>query len=161
MPLNANIDGQIGTDNYESKENEYLMEEQARHVYKKVESSNLININMLKQEKEQDQELGKLDNTSEDIKPYRELILNNAEKIETVLSQMEQWSILSNVVNYIKYDRHPKNFHNLNISVVHKEKYKRKSNLEEEDRHVLKLDFGDTLEKLKGKYSDVYRGIQS
>ena len=26
-----------------------------------------------------------------DINPYRELIVNNAEKIETVLSQMEQW----------------------------------------------------------------------
>ena len=30
---------------------------------------------------------------SEDINPYRELMDNNAEKIETVLSQMEQWSI--------------------------------------------------------------------
>ena len=69
---------------------------------------------------------------------------------------MEQWSILSNVVNYIQYDRHPKNFHNLNIIAVNKEKYKRKSNIEEEERHVLELDFGDTLEKLKGEYLDVY-----
>ena len=23
---------------------------------------------------------------------------------------MEQWSILSNIVNYVKYDRHPKNY---------------------------------------------------
>ena len=30
-------------------------------------------------------------------------------------SQMEQWSVLSNIVNYIQYDRHPKNFHNLDI----------------------------------------------
>ena len=87
-----------------------------------------------------------------DITPYRELIVNNAEKIEIVLSQMEQWSILSNVVNYIQYDRHPKNFHNLNINTVNKEKYKRNSNIEEEERHVLELDFGDTPEKLKGEY---------
>ena len=45
---------------------------------------------------------------------------------------MEQWSILSNVVNYIEYNRHPKNFHNLNT----------------------------TLEKLKEEYLDVYKGIQ-
>ena len=37
-------------------------------------------------------------------------MVNNAEKVETVLSQMEQWLIISNVVNYIQYDRHQKNF---------------------------------------------------
>ena len=74
---------------------------------------------------------------------------------------MEQWSILSNVVNYIQYDRHPKNVHNLNISAVNREKYKRNSNIEEEERHLLELDLGDTLEKLKEKYLDVYEGIQS
>ena len=56
---------------------------------------------MLKQKIEQDQELSNLDDTSRDINPYRELIVNNAEKMETALSQMEQWSILSNVINYI------------------------------------------------------------
>ena len=100
--------------------------------------------------------MSKLDDTSRDVNPYRELIVNITEKIETVLSQMEQWSILNNVVNYIQYYRQPKNFHNLNISPVNKEKYKRNSNIEEE-RHVLELDFGDTLEKLKG----AYEGIQS
>ena len=35
---------------------------------------------MLKQEIEQDGELNRLDDTSRDINPYRELIVNNAEK---------------------------------------------------------------------------------
>ena len=100
------------------------MEDQARHVYKKVESGNIINMNTLKPEIEQDQELNKLDGTSGDINPYRELIVNNAEKI-TVLSQMEQWSILSNIVNYIQYDKNPKNFYNLNIRAANKEKYEK------------------------------------
>ena len=82
------------------------MEDQARHVYRKVESGNIININTLKQEIEQDQELNKLDDRSRDINPYRKIILNNEEKIETVLSQMEQWSILSNIVSYIQCNRH-------------------------------------------------------
>ena len=158
MPLNANIGEQIRTDNYKSKENRYLTEEQARHICKEVELGNMININKLKQEIEQDWELSKLDDTGGEVNPYRELIVNDAEKIETVLSQREQWSILSNVVNYIQYDRHPKNFHNLNISTVNKEKYKRKSNIEEE-RHVLELDFGNTPKKLKGEYLHVYEGI--
>ena len=41
-----------------------------------------------------------------------------------------------------------------------KEKYKRKSNIEEEERQILELDFGDIPEKLKEEYSDVYEGIQ-
>ena len=124
-----------------------------------MESGNIIDINTLKQEIEQDQELSNLDDTSGDINPYRELIVNNAGKIETVLSQMEQWSILSNVVNYIQYDWYSRNFHSLNISTVNKEKHKRNSNMKEEERDVLELDFGDTPEKLK-EYLDVYKGIQ-
>ena len=89
MPLNGNIGGQITSHKNKYKENKYLTEGQARHIYKKVESGNIININTLKQEIEQDQELNKLDDISGDINPYRESIVNNTEKIETVLSQME------------------------------------------------------------------------
>ena len=49
---------------------------------KKVQSGNIININTLKQEIEQDWELNRLDDTSRDINPYRELMVSNAEKIE-------------------------------------------------------------------------------
>ena len=54
------------------------------------------------------------------MNPYRELIVNNAEKIEPNLTQMEQWSILSNLLNYFQYDKHPKNYHSLNVSEVNK-----------------------------------------
>ena len=74
---------------------------------------------------------------------------------------MEQVSILSNMVNYKQYDRHPENFYNLNIRAANKEKYKRKSNIEEEERQRLELDFGDMPEKLKEEYPDIYHGIQS
>ena len=83
------------------------------------------------------------------------------EKTGAILLQMEQWSVLSNVVNYIQYDRHPKNFYNLNIRAVNKEKYKRKSNIEEVKRQMLELDFGDMPEKLKEEYLDICNGIQS
>ena len=48
------------------------------------------------------------------------MIVNNAEKIEPLLAQMEQWSILSNMFNYIQYDRHSKNYHSLGIGAVNK-----------------------------------------
>ena len=72
--------------------------------------------------------------------------MNNAEKTDTILSPMEQWSILCNIVNYIQYDRHPKNFYNLNIRAVNREKYKIKS-ITEKERQMLELNFGDMLEK--------------
>ena len=44
-----------------------------------------------------------------------------------ILSQMEQWSILSNIINYIQYDRHTKNFYNLSIKAVNKINHKSKA----------------------------------
>ena len=90
--------------------------------------------------------------------PYKELIVNNREKIELLLAQMEQWSILSNMLNYIQYDRHSRNYHNLGISTVNK--YKNHSDVKEE-RDMIELDFGPTLNILKEEYLDVYEGIQS
>ena len=57
---------------------------------------------------------------SGETNPCKGLIINNAENIEPLLTQMEQWSILSNTLNYIQYDRYPKNYHSLGISVVNK-----------------------------------------
>ena len=51
-----------------------------------------------------------MDDTSSDENPYRELIVINAGKIENTLSKKEQWSILSNVINYIQYSKNPKTF---------------------------------------------------
>ena len=73
---------------------------------------------------------------------------------------MEQWSILGNVVNYIQYDRYPKNYHNLDIKAVDQKRYKKKFNKEEE-RQMLELDFGNTPEKLKEEYLDMYKGVRS
>ena len=88
-----------------------------------------------------------MDNTSGDINPYQEIIVNKAERDNMILSQMEQWSILHNMVNYIRYDKHPKNFHNLDIKTTDQKNYK---------GQIVELDFGDTSEKLKGEYLDMY-----
>ena len=66
----------------------------------------------------------------------------------------------SNVINYVQYDRHPKNIYNLDIRVVDQKNHKKIYNKEQEGQ-ILELDFGDTPEKLKGEYLDMYEGIQS
>ena len=78
----------------------------------------MINTETLQQELEHEMQLNKIDDTNGDTNPYKEMIVNNAGKIEPLLAQMEQWSILSNTLNYIQYDKHPKNLHNLGIKAV-------------------------------------------
>ena len=70
---------------------EYLTMKQADYIYRKVELGSLINKNTMKEEIDQDVELDKMDDTSSDENPYRELIVNNAGRIENTFSQMEQW----------------------------------------------------------------------
>ena len=118
----------------------------------------MINGDTLQQELEHEKQLNKIDDTNGDTNPYKEMIVNNAEKIEPLLTQMEQWSILSNTLNYIQYDRHPKNFHNLGISAVNV--YKNHSDAKEE-KDMVEIDFGPTPDILKEEYLDIYKGIQS
>ena len=75
---------------------------------------------------------------------------------------MEQWSILSNVVNYVQYDRHSRNFHDLDIKTIDQKSHRKiYDKFMEEDGQILELDFGNMPEKLKGEYLDMYKGIQS
>ena len=80
------------------------------------------------------------------------MIVNNAEKIEPLSVQMEQRSILNNTLNYIQYERHPRNDHSLGISTVNK--YGKNSGIKEE-RDLGELDFGPTPDILKEDYLDV------
>ena len=58
--------------------------EQARYVYKKTESGEIINTETIQQELEQERQLNKIDDTNRETNPYRELIVNNVEKIRTI-----------------------------------------------------------------------------
>ena len=67
------------------------------------------------------------------------------------MTQMEQWSILSNVLNYIQYDKHPKTYHSLSINAVNKHR-----SITNEKGDIVELDFSVTPEVLKEEYLDVY-----
>ena len=76
----------------------------------------------MKEEIDPDVELDRMDDNSGDENPYRELIVNNAGKVESMLLPNEQWSILSNVINYVQYSKNPKNFHTMSIKPINKNK---------------------------------------
>ena len=48
---------------------------------------------------------------------------------------MKQWSILSNVVNYVQYNRHPKDFYNLDIRAVDQKRHKKYIIKKRKDRY--------------------------
>ena len=76
----------------------------------------------MKEEIDPEVELDKMDDDSGNKNPYRELIVNNAGKIENMLSQIEQWLILSNVISYVQYSKNPKNFHAMSIKPINENK---------------------------------------
>ena len=145
----------------ENREKGYLTVKQAKCIYRKVGSGNLIDKSMMRQEIDQDIEFNKMNDTNGNENPYRELIVNNAGKIETTLSQMEQWSIISNVLNYVQYDKHHKNFHSMSVSPINKTKCKIKSRKDEKERPISEIDFRDASDRLKEEYLDRCEGVKS
>ena len=118
---------------------QYLTRDQTRYIYKKVETGEMINTGMIQQEMEQEKQLGRIDDTSRETNPYKELIVNNAEKIEPLVIQMEQWSILSNVLNYVQHSRFNSMNHTLDVKAVNRHKPK-----PDTDREFKEADFGVT-----------------
>ena len=97
-----------------------------------------------------------MEDDSGEVNPYREFVVNNAEKVEMPKTQMEQWSIVSNLLNYIQHSKFNSMNHSLSVKPVNR--YKIKSN---EEREFMEVDFSTVLESLQDEYLDVYEGIQS
>ena len=120
LSLDFRIGGQSG-DRHPTV-GQYLTRDQARHVYKKVETGRIINADTVKHEIEQEKQLSQMDDNSDEVNPYRELVVNNAEKIEMQKTQMEQWSILSNLLNYVQHSKFNSMSHSMNIKPVNRYK---------------------------------------
>ena len=74
---------------------------------------------------------------------------------------MVNCSILGNIVNYVQYDRNPKNFHELNIKVLDQKSHRKMyDKLKDDKRQRLDIDFGGNPDKLR-EYLDMYEGVQS
>ena len=91
----------------------------------------MINTDMVQQEIEQEKQLSRIDDVSGKVNPYRELVVNNAEKVEMPKTQMEQWSILSNLLNYGQHSKFNCMSHSLSVKPVnrYKQNQMRKENL--------------------------------
>ena len=153
LPLDSRIVGQT-RDN--PTVGQYLTGDQTKYIYKRVQAGEMINSDTIQQEIEQEKQLGRIDDTSRETNPYKELIVHNVEKIEPLVTQMEQKSILSNVLNYVQHSR--LNSMNCTLDVKAMNRYKSKADT---DREFKELDFGATPQKLWEEYMDIYEGIHS
>ena len=64
---------------------------------------------------------------------------------------MEQWSILSNVINYVQYSKNPKNFHAMLIKPINKNKSNVGRKKEDKDRFSSQISLADTSDRLTEK----------
>ena len=147
LPLDSRIGGQ-SRDSHPTV-GQYLTRDQARHIYKKVETGEIINVDTVKHEIEQEKQLSQMDDDSGEVNPYRELVVNNAEKIEMQKTQMEQWSILSNSLNYVQHSRFNLMYHSLNIKPVNRYKMKPNDSSSPSEREFREVDFGANSQNLQ------------
>ena len=82
-----------------------LTADQARHIYKKVETDKIINIETMKQEIGDDRMTrNRFKEEEEDeieSNPYQMVILNETSRDDTKIEQMIDWSILSDLIKYV------------------------------------------------------------
>ena len=87
--------------------------------------------------------------------------MNNAGKIENTLSQMEQRSILNNVINYVQYSKNPKNFHAMSVKSTNKNKVNIGRKQGEKYRPTSEVCLMDMSDKLTEEYLDRHKGVKS
>ena len=158
LPISQNSGGN-DRNNYRSRD--CLTPQQTDFIYKKVELGSLINKNTIKEELDADIELDRMDDNSGDENSYKELIINNACKVENTLPQMEQWSILSNIINYVQYSKNPNNFHSLPIRPVKFKRVVKDTKGRNVNESLLEVNLVDILDRSKEEYLDRYEVVKS
>ena len=163
MPFCQNLGGsnnEVKDHSNRSKDKNCLTPQQTDFIYRKVELGSLINKETIREDLHLEAELDKINDNSGDGNPYRELIVNNAYKIENMLSQKEQWSILSNVINYVQYNKSPKNSHSMIIKPVNTNKIIKEIRRENKTESSLRESLTDSIDRSKEEYLDKYEGIR-
>ena len=67
------------------------------------------------------------DSELEEENSYQDMTVNNFEKknIDRNISQMEQGSILSNVINYVQYNRYPRDYFKSDIKALEQKNHRK------------------------------------
>ena len=74
---------------------------------------------------------------------------------------MEQWSILSNIINYMQYNKNPQNFHSMIIKPVNTNRINKETKGKSKNESLLRVNLADIPDRSKEEYLDRYKGIKS
>ena len=98
-----------------------------------------------------------MDNNNGDENPCKELIVNNANRIEASQSQMEQWSILSNFINYVQHSKNPRNFHFVTVKPA---KFNKMFKDKDKNEFLLRVNLLESSGRSEEEYLDRYEGVK-
>ena len=131
-----------------------LTMEQAKQIYDKIETGEMVKLRRL--DRQQGQNVLKRVTIISDTNPYEKALLSDRNLKRKANSQIEQWSILSDNIVYVKSE--DKDIMNgIDIKPIDYQEHKRmyrKMNKEGGER--IDIDFRDSLEVMKNRYMDVY-----
>ena len=138
----------------------YSTEDQTIYIYDKVESGDEIRKRKVNQEiRNNKMLLHKNLKGRKEINLYEKVLVSDIDTLDKNKSQMEQWSILSDNIVYVRsvgYD----DMSGVDIKMVdyreHKKMYKK---IGKEEGQMMNIDFGESPDVLKAKYMDVYEDV--
>ena len=135
-----------------------LTKDQTKHIYDKMETGEEIRIRKLVQQNIPDS--SKQETFANNVNQYVKALLNDR-YMRRSIAQMDQWSILSDNIVYVK-SKDSDIMNGIDIKSIdyreHKMMY-RKMNKEGGER--IDIDFGESLEVMKSRYMDVYDNVHA
>ena len=138
-----------------------LTEDQARHVYKMVETDKVINIETMKQEIEESEVTRnrlKEEEENTEINPYQMAILNKVSRDDIKTEQMIHWLMLGDLIKYIDGSSCSDMIPSLTVKPLDYWQYKRLYQSLKTDKD-LTSDVIFEGDKVKDEYFDRYDGI--
>ena len=136
-----------------------LTEEQTKYVYDKVELGDELKVRKVSHDIQNKLLLLKQLIERKDTNQYENVLVSDVNTMDKNKSQMEQWSILSDNIVYVRLVGND-DMNGIDIKMAdyqdHKKMYRR---MGREEGHRMNIDFGECPNVLKGKYMDVYEDV--
>ena len=136
-----------------------LTQEQAKCVHDKVESGDELKVGKTSLQIQSNPLLPKQVKERKDINLYEKVLVSDINTMNKNKLQMEQWSILSDNIIYVRSVGND-TMNEIDIKTVdyqdHRRMYRR---MGKEEGERMNIDFGESPNVLKDKYMDVYEDV--
>ena len=137
----------------------YLTEDWTKYIYDKADLGDEIRVRKVNQEIQNKMLPYKNLKGREEINLYEKVLVSDINTLDKNKSQIEQWSILSNNIVYVRWVGYD-DIIGVDIKMVdfseHKKMYKK---MGKEGRQMMNINFGESPDVLKAKYMNVYEDV--